>query len=577
VDGAEKKSVVLEANAEALRRGVRPAMPVAQALARCPGLTVILRTPEHEHLAGAALLHVAASLSPEIEATAPGICTLHLRLPDNHDWHAMGMRALSLLETQQLRATAGIAPNPDLAFLAAHRALPVLVVLAHGRIAPPGLKQNCEPDFSGGSRHRLISDEPLALIANTPPAAIVNTPGPEARHRLAGAPPVSNTPPAAIVNTPGPEARHRLAAARKPPVSPPQEITSPGRGVTPSPAGQKQPLPVREAAAFLDSLPVAALDPPPDVLTLLSDWGIRTLGDLRTLPRGELMDRLGPEAGRLWDHASGSASRPLRLITPPAEFTESFDFEYEVETTEPLLFILRRLLDQLTQRMRGIWRVAGSMKLILRLEDGSPYERLFTIPEPTANPHVLFRVLNTHLESLTLTQRPVGLGLHLEPAAISRDQLQLFEASLRDPNGLGETLARLAALPGAENVGVLCRQDTHQPDQWTVTVPRFHQLPAQAHPDTSASATGLPLHRLRPPQKAIVRLQEHRPVTVESPEACGPVTDALGPYRLSGRWWDRLAAWAQEEWDVELENGSLLRLARRAEEWVVSGYYELEP
>jgi protein ImuB len=333
---------------------------------------------------------------------------------------------------------------------------------------------------------------------------------------------------------------------------------------------------VQNAAAFLDSLPVAALNPPPDFLTLLRDWGIRTLRDLRTLPRGDLMDRLGPEAGRLWELASGSASRPLRLITPPAEFMESFDFEYEVETTEPLLFILRRLLDQLTQRMRGIWRVAGSMQLILRLEDGSRYERLFTIPEPTASPEVLFRVLDTHLESLTLTQRPVGLGLQLEPAAISRDQLQLFETALRDPNGLGETLARLAALPGAENVGVLCRQDTHQPDQWTVAVPRFHQLPAQTDSDSDASppATGLPLHRLRPPQKAMVRLKGQRPAAVASPEASGPVTDALGPYRLSGRWWDRLAAWAREEWDVELENGSLLRLARRADGWFVTGYYE---
>ena len=459
VDGAEKKSVVLETNAEAARRGVRPEMPIPQALARCPGLTVILRAPDQEQLANTVLLQVAGSLSPEIEATASGICTLHLRLPDNHDWEAMGKRAVSLLESQRLIATAGLAPNPDLAFLAAHRAAPVLVV--------------------------------------------------------------------------------------------------------------------NEASAFLDSLPVAALNPPPDLLTLLRDWGIRTLRELRSLPRGDFMDRLGPDAGRLWELASGSASRPLRLITPPAEFTESFEFEYEVETTEPLLFILRRFLDQLTARMRGIWRVAGSMKLILRLEDDTSHERLFIIPEPAADPEVLFRVLNTHLECLTLTRRPVGLSLQLEPVAVSRDQLQLFETALRDPNGLGETLARLAALAGSEGVGVICRQDTHQPDQWSMAAPRFHQLPAQAPPDTSAPALALPLHRLRPPQKAMVRIEQQRPQMVESPEACGPVVAALGPWRLSGRWWDLAGAWAQEEWDVELENGSLLRLARRAGEWLVTGYYEL--
>lgn len=459
VDDTAKKSVALEINSEAARLGVRQGMPIPQALARCPSLTIIPREPNLEHLAGSALLQVAGSLSPEIEATAPGICTLHLRLAGDHDWEALGRRAVSLLEAQQLNATVGLAPNPDLAFLAAMQAAPILAV--------------------------------------------------------------------------------------------------------------------REASAFLDGLPVTALNPPPDLLALLRDWGLRTLGELRRLPRGDFMDRLGPEAGRLWELACGSTSRPLRLITPPADFTETFDFEYEVETTEPLLFILRRFLDQLTQRMRGIWRVAGSMKLVLRLENENCYERFFTIPEPAADPDVLLRILNTHLESLTLTHRPVGLSLHLDPVAISRDQLQLFETALRDPNGLGETMARLAALAGSENAGVIRRRDTHQPDQWTVTAPQFNQPPAAAPPDNSPPATGLPLQRLRPPQKAAVRLRHHRPERVDSPEASGPVTAALGPYRLSGRWWDRAGCWTQEEWDVELENGSLLRLASRAGEWFLTGYYEL--
>lgn len=458
VDGAEKKSVALEINAEAARQGVQPGMPVPQALARCPSLTVIPRSPDAEQLANNALLHVAGSLSPEIEATSSGVCTLHLRLPENHDWEALGRRAVSLMEAQNLHVRAGVAPNPDLAFLAAKRAAPVLVVL--------------------------------------------------------------------------------------------------------------------EASSFLDGLPVAALNPPAELLTLLRDWGIRTLRELRLLPRGDFMDRLGPDAGRLWELASGSASRPLRLTTPPEDFTESFDFEYEVETTGPLLFILRRFLDQLSARMRGIWRVAGSMKLVLRLEEDARHERLFTIPEPTSDPKTLFRILSTHLEPLTLTHRPVGISLHLEPVAVSRDQLQLFETALRDPNGLGETLARLAALPGIEAAGVVSRQDTHQPDQWSITPPRFHQLTDSPAVATAAPATGLPLHRLRPPQNAAVRLKRHRPEFVESPEARGPVVAALGPYRLSGQWWDS-GGWAHEEWDVELESGSLLRLACFGREWVLTGYYEL--
>src|SRR5437879_13357464 len=83
------------------------------------------------------------------------------------------------------------------------------------------------------------------------------------------------------------------------------------------------------------------------IFGILHKWGIHTLGQLAALDREEIRTRLGPEAVRLWERANGTATRLLKFVLPPETFEESFEFEHEIETAEPLLFMLRRFLEQL--------------------------------------------------------------------------------------------------------------------------------------------------------------------------------------------------------------------------------------
>ena len=41
----------------------------------------------------------------------------------------------------------------------------------------------------------------------------------------------------------------------------------------------------------------------------------------------------------------------LKLVPPVESFAETFEFENEIETVEPLLFMLRRFLEQLSLRL----------------------------------------------------------------------------------------------------------------------------------------------------------------------------------------------------------------------------------
>src|SRR5438093_13150491 len=99
------------------------------------------------------------------------------------------------------------------------------------------------------------------------------------------------------------------------------------------------------------------------IFVILHKWGIHTLGQLAALDKERLGARLGPEAIRMWERANGQSNRVLKLVRPSESFEESFEFENEIETAEPLLFVLRRFLEQLAVRFGAIYLVATELTL----------------------------------------------------------------------------------------------------------------------------------------------------------------------------------------------------------------------
>ena len=463
LDAAAPVAVVAEdgkicaCSAAAAAGGVRAGMPGVQGLARCPALQLWPRAGAAEQAVQQALLELADSLSPEIEATGEGCCTLDLRRSGTADWNAWCAAVLARFTALELHGKVGIAPNPDLAFLAARRADSFLVVQA-----PP---------------------------------------------------------------------------------------------------------------SFLAQLAIAEIDPPPHLHALLRAWGVHTLGQFTSLPRGDLADRMGPEMDRLWQRASGQTERLLRLVRPTEEFRESCDFEHALETVEPLLFLLRRFLDQLTLRLATAHRVAARMVLTLPLDDGTAHEHVFSVPAPTGDAEVLLRILHTHLADLRLAAHPAGLRLQIDPVCPDHQQLRFFESPLRDPQRFGETLARLSALVGVENVGVVELADSHRPDAFRLVAPQFHHRANPAGEPAADLAVGLPLRRYRPPLSAAVRVLRQAPAEVSSAAVSGRVVARLGPYRASGAWWES-EQWSGEEWDVEIESRGLFRLHQEPSGWFIDGCYD---
>ncbi len=126
LDDEQNKATIIHLTKSAAEAGVSKGMTPSQGLARCLHLVIRSRARTQEKIAGDILLHHAATLAPEVEATAPGLCTVHFTAKKN--WLAKIERVITQLAQLQLRAQAGIAATPDLSFLAACLARPVLQI-----------------------------------------------------------------------------------------------------------------------------------------------------------------------------------------------------------------------------------------------------------------------------------------------------------------------------------------------------------------------------------------------------------------------------------------------------------------
>jgi len=304
-----------------------------------------------------------------------------------------------------------------------------------------------------------------------------------------------------------------------------------------------------------------------EILAILHKWGIHTLGQLAALDKEELRARLGAEAVRLWERANGTATRLLKFVQPPEAFEESFEFDHEIETTEPLLFMLRRFLEQLALRLSAIYLVAKELTLCISFSnsredesavaDQQSYERVFKIPQPTNNVDLLFRMLQTHLENFKSEHPIVAVALTAQPIRPASQQFGLFETALRNPQHLYETLARLSALLGSDRVGTPIKEETHRPDAFRME-PFEWQVGAidPNRPPSKDEKSRVALRRFRPPANTSVFVSEAR--YLESDKIRGQIVDQSGPFLFSGNWWDE-KSWARAEWDMQLDDNSLIR------------------
>jgi protein ImuB len=140
---------------------------------------------------------------------------------------------------------------------------------------------------------------------------------------------------------------------------------------------------------------------------------------------------------------------------------------------------------------------------------------------------------------------------------------------------LAALMTRLIGLVGPDHLGSPQLADTHRPDS-VALVPFAPPEDGDDRPALEpAGEPRLVIRRLRPAPRVDVHARGERPVRVRWQETLCRVVGSAGPWRASGEWWDT-RAWARDEWDLLLEDGTLCRLARDGltGQWTMDGIYD---
>ncbi|CAM9842754.1 unnamed protein product [Discosporangium mesarthrocarpum] len=353
-------------------------------------------------------------------------------------------------------------------------------------------------------------------------------------------------------------------------------------------------LPRDREVAFLEPLPIDLLDPDDRTAEALTRFGVRRIRELFRLPRRDLAARVGPGLLELVVRARGEEEE-LPIPEPrTTTLEEGQDLEATIASLEPLMFVLRGLVSRMTERLtlRGLG--CTELRLGLQLENGARQSRRVGVATPSQDEQVLLRLLRLTVERAPPMAPIESVTLLCEGLPLRREQLDLFLPRGPSPSDLDQTLAELASICGEDRVGAPEIMDTHRPDAFGLKPFRKPRRPnppppssrrgRRAAPSTSPARPAAPTRRgprlsmraLRPAIRAQIRLVNGRPTHLRCRLGQGEIVKTAGPWRTTGHWWSESAHFAVDHYDVELGDGTVLRLAFdwKTKRWQIDGLYD---
>ncbi|MFZ9015500.1 MAG: DNA polymerase Y family protein [Ilumatobacteraceae bacterium] len=114
-----------------------------------------------------------------------------------------------------------------------------------------------------------------------------------------------------------------------------------------------------------------------DLVELFVRLGLGRLGDLAALDRADVVSRFGVEGRLAHRLASGDDERPPDAVDPPPDWCIEHVFPEPVDRLDTVVFVAKRLADELTDRLSGSGRVCIRTVVVVETEHGERSERVW--------------------------------------------------------------------------------------------------------------------------------------------------------------------------------------------------------
>ena len=308
-----------------------------------------------------------------------------------------------------------------------------------------------------------------------------------------------------------------------------------------------------------------------DTLNVLGDLGVQNIGELLAIPRDELSRRYGREFDRVIKRIE---QRGERLLTPnirESRVSWSFDLDQSVEDFEQLIFVLNNGLERLFARVAHYGKSSEHIDISLRLENRKWHRYEIKASFPTLDRSFWLKLINLRvsLEPPAAAISAVEVTTHFTKPR--PDQRGLYAVSRPEPESLLLTAGKLKKLVGSHDVGV--------PVLLNERLARPFRLDADALPvgkekrEQCSPRPVIAFQYFQPPRRAEVEVRGRKLVHVRTREFAGAVVECGGVWRGASKWWEA-SGWRTQEWDVEVENAGIYRLALANGEWFVVGEYD---
>ena len=343
---------------------------------------------------------------------------------------------------------------------------------------------------------------------------------------------------------------------------------------------------------LLDGAPVWLLGPGREHWEALQGMGLRTLADLRALPRSGLARRFGPELLLDLDRARGDAPQPQRWVELAPQFNSRIELFTRADRSDQVLAGARILLARLVAWAQARHGRIARFTLQMHHEQ---YQRIpsdaaqpipastaleIALAEPALDPAHLQMLLAERLGHLPLLAPALELSLQcaaLVPAEAPNGELFPSRGSARV--GLTRLIERLQARLGREQVRCLEPVAEHRPELATRTRPadladRAGGLTTRAGQGAGPAQTVAGWQSGGPHQpQPTGALQVSRPVWLcAEPQALTerasrpwldgrPLQLLAGPERIEAGWWDGGLA-ARDYFIAEASDGALVWIYR---------------
>ena len=345
--------------------------------------------------------------------------------------------------------------------------------------------------------------------------------------------------------------------------------------------------------AMLDAAPVWLLGPGREHWEALQGMGLRTLADLRRLPRAGVARRFGDTLLGELDRALGEQPDPREAIVLPQRFDARIELFARADTIEQVLqgatVLLARLVAWLSAQHAQVRRFTLEMchETRSRSSDAPAATPLrVSLAEPSRDPAHLLVLLRERLNRLPLGAPTCELRLCAdEIVQRAPPNSELFPTPGSEAEGLVRLIERLQARLGNEQVQRLGLVHDHRPERGSpVQVVQAHDGLSRALSNarsTKPGQQGVHSGQYQAPRPVWLLPQpQPLPERQSRPWFEGRALQLLsGPERVETGWWD--AGLAERDYFIaQAQGGALLWIYRTrlplsagAQGWFLQGRF----